>query len=40
MPIVHVNVWEGGGETKAKSVIQGITDDVIELGRAVSQVGS
>lgn len=32
MPIVHVNVWEGFGEEKAKSVIQEITRVFVELG--------
>ena len=31
MPIVHVNVWEGFGETKAKAVIQGITKVFVDL---------
>ena len=31
MPIVHVNVWEGFGETKAKIVIQGITKVFVDL---------
>ena len=25
MPVVHVNVWKGFGEDKAKTVIKGIT---------------
>ena len=25
MPIIHVNVWEGFGQEKAKTVIEGIT---------------
>ena len=32
MPIVHVNVWEGFGEKKAKNVIKGITKVFIDLG--------
>lgn len=32
MPLVHVNVWEGFGEKKAKTVIQGITKVFSDLG--------
>lgn len=32
MPIVHVNVWEGFGEEKAKILIQNITKVFQELG--------
>ena len=32
MPIVHVNVWEGFGEEKAKILIQNITKVFEELG--------
>ena len=32
MPLVHVNVWEGFGEKKAKTVIQGITKVFVDLG--------
>ncbi len=32
MPIVHVNVWEGFGEEKAKTVIQNITKVFVDLG--------
>jgi 4-oxalocrotonate tautomerase len=32
MPIVHVNVWEGFGEEKVKTVIQNITKVFIDLG--------
>ena len=32
MPIVHVNVWEGFGEEKAKAVIQNITEVFVDLG--------
>lgn len=30
MPIVHVNVWEGFGQKKAKAVIQNITIEDFE----------
>ena len=32
MPLVHVNVWEGFGEKKAKTVIRGITKVFSDLG--------
>jgi len=32
MPIVHVNVWEGFGKEKAKTLIQKITKVFVELG--------
>jgi 4-oxalocrotonate tautomerase len=32
MPIVHVNVWEGFGKEKIKTVIQGITKIFVDLG--------
>jgi 4-oxalocrotonate tautomerase len=32
MPIVHVNVWEGFGEEKAKILIQNITKVFEDLG--------
>jgi 4-oxalocrotonate tautomerase len=32
MPIVHVNVWEGFGKEKAKTVIHGITEVFVNLG--------
>jgi 4-oxalocrotonate tautomerase len=32
MPVVHVNVWEGFGEEKAKTVIQNITKVFVDLG--------
>jgi len=32
MPVVHVNVWEGFGQKKAKTVIEGITDVFVDLG--------
>ena len=32
MPIVHVNVWEGFGQEKAKTVIEGITKVFVDLG--------
>lgn len=31
MPIIHVNVWNGFGEKKAKSVIDGITKVFVDL---------
>jgi 4-oxalocrotonate tautomerase len=31
MPIVHVNVWKGFGEEKAKKVIQNITKVFVDL---------
>jgi 4-oxalocrotonate tautomerase len=32
MPIVHVNVWEGFGKEKVKTVIQKITKVFVDLG--------
>lgn len=32
MPIVHVNVWEGFGREKAKTVIRNITRVFVDLG--------
>lgn len=32
MPIIHVHVWEGIGEEKAKKIIEGITRVFEELG--------
>jgi 4-oxalocrotonate tautomerase len=32
MPVVHVNVWEGFGQEKAKIVIQDITKVFVNLG--------
>ncbi len=32
MPVVHVNVWEGFGKEKAKTVIQNITKVFVDLG--------
>jgi 4-oxalocrotonate tautomerase len=32
MPIIHVNVWEGFGKDKAKTVIQNITKVFVDLG--------
>ncbi|MBU4503032.1 MAG: tautomerase family protein [Nanoarchaeota archaeon] len=32
MPVVHVNVWEGFGKEKAKTVIQKITKVFVDLG--------
>jgi len=32
MPVVHVNVWEGFGPQKAKTVIRGITTVFADLG--------
>ncbi len=32
MPIVHVNVWEGFGQEKAKTVIKNITKVFVDLG--------
>jgi len=31
MPVVHVNVWEGFGAQKSKTVIQGITQVFVDL---------
>ena len=33
MPIIHVNVWEGLGPEKAKSVIQNITKVFTDMGK-------
>ena len=32
MPVIHVNVWEGFGPQKAKTVIKGITQVFVDLG--------
>ena len=32
MPIVHINVWEGFGEEKTKTVIQKVTRVFVDLG--------
>ena len=32
MPIVHVNVWEGFGQEKAKITMQNITNVFVDLG--------
>ena len=32
MPIIHVNVWEGFGKEKTKTVIKGITKVFVDLG--------
>jgi 4-oxalocrotonate tautomerase len=32
MPIVHVNVWEGFGEERIKTVIKNITKVFVDLG--------
>ncbi len=32
MPVVHVNVWQGFGEEKAKLVIRNITQVFTDLG--------
>ncbi len=32
MPIIHVNVWEGFGEERAKTVIQEITRVFVDVG--------
>jgi 4-oxalocrotonate tautomerase len=32
MPVVHVNVWKGFGEEKAKIVIEKITQVFVDLG--------
>lgn len=32
MPVVHVNVWKGFGEEKAKLVMQNITQVFVDLG--------
>jgi 4-oxalocrotonate tautomerase len=40
MPIVHVNVWEGFGPDKAKTVIEGITQvfEDLEIPRQAVEV--
>ena len=38
MPIVHVNVWEGFGEEKAKTLIEKITKVFVDLGIPVQAV--
>ncbi len=32
MPIVHINLWEGFGKEKTKTVIQEITKVFVDLG--------
>jgi 4-oxalocrotonate tautomerase len=32
MPVIHVNVWEGFGQEKAKITIQNITNVFVDLG--------
>ena len=32
MPVIHVNVWEGFGQKKAKITIQNITKVFVDLG--------
>ena len=32
MPVVHVNVWEGFGPKKAKTVIKNITKVFVDMG--------
>jgi 4-oxalocrotonate tautomerase len=32
MPVIHVNVWEGFGQDKAKTTIQNITKVFVDLG--------
>ena len=32
MPVVHVNVWKGFGEEKAKTVIKGVTKVFEDMG--------
>jgi 4-oxalocrotonate tautomerase len=32
MPIIHANVWEGFGQEKTKTVIQGITEVFVGVG--------
>jgi len=32
LPIIHVNVWEGFGEEKTKTVIKEITKVFVDLG--------
>lgn len=32
MPVVHVNVWKGFGEERAKQVIRSITQAFVDLG--------
>ena len=40
MPIVHVNVWEGFGPDKARTVIEGITQvfEDLEIPRQAVEV--
>lgn len=38
MPIVHVNVWEGFGKEKTKTVIKNITKVFVDLGIPVNAV--
>ena len=40
MPIVHVNVWEGFGPDKAKTVIEGVTQvfEDLEIPRQAVEV--
>ena len=42
MPIVHVNVWEGFGPDKARTVIEGITQvfEDLEIPRQAVEVVS
>ena len=32
MPVVHVHFWEGVGKEKVKTMIQGITKVIVDLG--------
>jgi len=32
MPVVHVNVWEGFGQERAKTVIKNVTQVFVDLG--------
>jgi 4-oxalocrotonate tautomerase len=38
MPVIHVNVWEGYGEEKAKATIQNITKVFVGLGIPIHAV--
>jgi 4-oxalocrotonate tautomerase len=38
MPVVHVNVWEGFGQERAKTVIQNVTQVFVDLGIPVHAV--
>ena len=38
MPIVHVHVWKGFGEEKARVVMQNITQVFVDLGIPVNAV--